>query len=188
MGLVMNWILLAVALLLGFAAIAPAQAPKVSDAIKKVEAVFEPAEAKPGQTVTLKIVVQLADGYHTYPIVQPAPEAKFSTNSIVVPKDGPVIFVGETVDPVEPKTKKVDDYELLTYPGGGTWIRKAVVPPTAKSGAVTAKVKFTMLVCDENACFPPKKYDLEVPLKILDGPAVAVDPKYKAEVEKAGKK
>jgi DsbC/DsbD-like thiol-disulfide interchange protein len=184
----MTRILFALPILLAFAAGAPAQDAKSKEAIKKVEAVFEPAEVKPGQTVTLKIVVQLADGYHTYPVVQPAPEAKYSTNSIVFPTDGPVIFVGKTIDPPDAKSKKEDTYELLTYPGGGTWMRKAVVPPTAKAGTVAAKVKFTMQVCDENACFPPKKYDLEVPLKILDGPAVAVDPKYKAEVEKAGKK
>jgi DsbC/DsbD-like thiol-disulfide interchange protein len=184
----MNRISRSFVVLLTFAALASAQDAKSKEAIKKVEAVFEPAEAKPGQTVTLKIVVQLADGYHTYPVHQPAPEAKYSTNSIAFPKDGPVIFVGETVDPPGAKAKKEDTYELLTYPGGGTWMRKAVVPPTAKAGTVAAKVKFTMQVCDENACFPPKKYDLEVPLKILDAPAVAIDPKYKAEVEKAGKK
>ena len=165
-----------------------AQAPKARDAVKKVEAVFEPVEAKPGQTVSLKIVVQLADGYFTYPVVQPAPEAKFSTNALTFPKDGPVIFVGDTVDPVEPKTKKIEDYELLTYPGGGTWIRKAVVAPSAKAGAATVKVKLKLLVCDENVCFPPKTHELEATLKVLDGPAVPVDAKYKDEVEKAQKK
>jgi hypothetical protein len=179
-------ICLSACLILG--ATADGQTSKAKDAVKKVQAVFEPAEAKPGQTVTLKITVQLADGYHTYPVVQPAPEAKYSVNAITFPKDGPLIFVGQTVDPVEPKEKKVDDYELLVYPGGGTWIRRAVVPPTAKAGAVTAKVKFKLLVCDENTCFPPKTHDLEATLKILEGPAVPVDAKYKDEVEKAGKK
>lgn len=179
--------LFSLSVLLAIASLAAAQ-DKAKEAVKKVEAVFEPAEAKPGQTVTLKIIVQLADGYHTYPVVQPAPEAKYSTNSIVFPKDGPVVFVGSTVDPPDAKAKKEDTYEILTYPGGGTWTRKAVVPPTSKAGAVSAKVKFTMQVCDENACFPPKKVDLEASLKILDAPAVAVDPKYKDEVEKAGRK
>jgi hypothetical protein len=161
---------------------------KAKDAIQKVEAAFEPADAKPGQTVTLKLTVRLADGYHTYPVTQPAPEAKFSANSITFPKDAPVVFVGETVDPVDPKTKKIEDYDLLVYPGGGTWIRKAVVPPTAKAGATTAKVKFKLLVCDENNCFPPKTLELEANLKVLEGPAVEVESKYKEEVEKAGKK
>jgi len=178
--------LFALPLCLAFAAAAPAQSAK--EAVKKVEAVFEPAEAKPGQTVTLKITVQLADGYYTYPTVQPAPEAKYSTNAITFPAGGPVVFVGETVDPVGPKAKKSEDYELLTYPGGGTWVRKAVVAPTAKAGATSARVKLKLLVCEEDRCFPPKTHELEATLKVLDGPAVAVDPKYKDEVDKAGKK
>src|SRR5262245_58751368 len=114
------------AALLALTVVTTAHADPAADAVKKVEAVFEPADAKPGQTVTLKITVALADGYHTYPVVQPADEAKFSANKITFPADGPVVYVGETVDPVGPKTKMVDDpvakekYEMLYYPGGGT--------------------------------------------------------------------
>jgi hypothetical protein len=161
---------------------------RADDTVKKVEAVFEPAEAKPGQTVTLKIVVQLADGYHTYPVVQPAPEAKYSVNTIKFPIDGPVVFVGKTADPLGSKTKKGDDYEYVVYPGGGTWTRSAVVSPTATAGATKVVVKLKLMVCDEERCLPPKPYDLEATLKVLEGPAVAIDPKYKAEVEKTGKK
>jgi DsbC/DsbD-like thiol-disulfide interchange protein len=182
----MNRTLLALPLCLALAAPIPAQPAK--DAVKKVEAVFEPAEAKPGQTVTLKIVVELADGYHTYPVVQPAAEARYSVNTIAFPNDGPVVFVGETVDPVGPKTKKGEDHEYLVYPGGGTWVRKAVVSPSAKAGPTTARVKVKLQVCDEDRCFPPKTVELEATLKVLDGPAEKVDPKYQAEVEKAGKK
>ena len=147
-----------------------------------------------GQTVTLKVKVELADGYHTYPVVQPAEEAKYSANKITFPTDGPVVYVGDTVDPVSPKSKMVDDpvakekYEVLYYPGGGTWIRKAVVLPTARAGPVTSKVKVKLLVCDADNCFPPKTVEVEAALKVLDGPAVAVEKKYQAEVEKAGKK
>jgi DsbC/DsbD-like thiol-disulfide interchange protein len=182
----MNRTLLALPLGLLIAATAAAQAGK--DSIKKVEAVFEPAEAKPGQTVTLKVVVQLADGFHTYPVVQPDPEAKYSVNTIAFPKDGPIVFVGDTVDPVEPKSKKEGDHNYLIYPGGGTWIRKAVVAPSAKAGPATAKIKLKLSVCDEERCFPPKPYELEATLKVLDGPAEKVDPKYRDEVEKAEKK
>ena len=168
-----------------FAAAASGQ-PK--DAIKKVEASFEPAQAKRGQTVSLKITVQLADGYHTYPVVQPAPEAKYSTNTIAFPTGGPIVFVGETVDPAGPKSKKAEDHEYLVYPGGGTWIRKAVVRPTGKPGEAAVKVQLRLMVCDEDRCFPPKTFDLEAMLKVLDEPAVPVEAKYKSEVEKAEKK
>ena len=115
---------LSLLLCLIFSFAANAQGSKAKDAIKKIEASFEPAEAKPGQTVTLKITVQLADGYHTYPVVQPAPEAKFSANKITFPSSGPVVLVGDVVDPVQPKTKKIEDYEIYVYPGGGTWIAR----------------------------------------------------------------
>lgn len=184
----MSRTLIAIALSVLVPAIACAQGTKAKDAVKKVEATFEPAQAKPGQTVTLKIVVELAAGYHTYPVVQPSPEAKFSANKISFPVGGPVVFVGDIVDPVQPKIKKVEDYKLYEYPGGGTWIRKAVVSPGAKAGAGTAKVQFKLLVCDENNCFPPQTFDLVATLRVLDGPGVAVEARYKDEVEKAGKK
>jgi len=158
------------------------------DAITKVEAFFEPAQAKRGQTVTLKITVQLADGYHTYPVVQRTPEAKYSVNKITFPAADAVVFVGETIDPVEPKVKKGEDHEYLVYPGGGTWVRKAVVRPTGKPGEAAVKVQLRLMVCDENRCFPPKTVDLEAKLKVLDESAVPVEAKYKAEVEKAEKK
>jgi hypothetical protein len=176
------------ALPLCLAVVVPASAQTAKDAVKKIEAVFEPAEAKPGQTVTLKITVELADGYYTYPTVQSAPEGRYSTNAVVFPAGGPIVFVDKTVDPAGPKTKRIEDYDLLTYPGGGTWTRKAVVSPSAKAGPASAKVKFKLLVCEEDRCFPPKTHELEAILKVLDGPAVDVDPKYKAEVEKAEKK
>jgi hypothetical protein len=49
-------------------------------------------------------------------------------------------------------------------------------------------VKFKLLVCEEDRCFPPKTHELEATLKVLQGPAVDVEPKYKIEVEKAEKK
>src|SRR5688572_14234605 len=158
------------------------------DAIKKVEATFEPAQAKPGQTVTLKLTVSLADGYFTYPVLQPAPEAKYSVNALTFPTGGPVVFVGETVDPVGPKTKKAEDHEYLIYPGGGTWVRKAVVVPAAKAGDEKVKVRFRIMVCDEDRCFPPKTFDLEATLQVQDGPPVPVEARYKDEVEKGEKK
>ncbi len=184
--------LLACAFLLASTGFAGAQTAK--EAVKKVEATFEPATAKPGETVTLKIKVELAEGYHTYPVVQPSEEARFSANKLTFPTDGPLVFVGETVDPVSPKSKTITDtvskdtYELHYYPGGGTWVRKAVVLPTAKAGPATSKIKLRLLVCDADNCFPPKAIDLEATIKVSDSPAVEVEKRYRAEVERAVKK
>ncbi|WP_157369810.1 protein-disulfide reductase DsbD family protein [Zavarzinella formosa] len=174
---------LAVALVVSTVAVAQ---PK--DAIKKIEAVFEPAEAKPGQTVSLKITIALGDGYHSYPAVQPSPAHRFNVNKFTFVNEGNLIAVGELVDPVGAKSKKDEDGELLYYPGGGTWLKKVVVSPAATAGATSGKVKIRVLICDKDTCFQPKMVDLEAPLKILDGPAVAVDKAYAKEIEKALKK
>ena len=44
-----------------------------------------PAEAKPGQTVTFTLTVELNDGYHTYPTVQPDKKAAGMVNEIKFP-------------------------------------------------------------------------------------------------------
>ena len=62
----------------------------------------------------------------------------------------------------------------------------AVASPTAKAGEVAVELpKFLPSVCDKDNCFPPKTLKPEAKLKVLDGPAVAVDKKYAEEVEKA---
>lgn len=157
--------------------------------VKAVEAKFEPAEAKPGQTVTLKLTVTLEDGYYTYPLVQTDKAAAGMVNKLDFPKPGAVVFVGEPLDPAGAKTKAepvLGIESMLYYTGTVTFERTAVVSPTAKAGEVAVELpKFLLSVCDKDNCFPPKTLKPEAKLKVLDGPAVAVDKKYAEEVEKA---
>jgi DsbC/DsbD-like thiol-disulfide interchange protein len=74
-------------------------------AVKKVEATFEPAEAKPGDTVTLRLTVHLNEGFHTYPTRQPDKAAEAMVNTIKFPDPGAVEFVGDVTDPKDFKTK-----------------------------------------------------------------------------------
>ncbi|HJZ59174.1 MAG TPA: hypothetical protein VKE74_29790 [Gemmataceae bacterium] len=158
-------------------------------AVKKVEAKFDPAEAKPGQTVTFTLTVQLNDGYHTYPFVQPDKNASGMVNTIKYPEPGAVVFVGPTVDPKGFVTKAVPEIgiaELREYTGTVTYTHKAVVSPKAPPGAATVKLaSFKLSVCDENNCFPPKAVPVEAGLKVLDGPPVPIDPALADEVNKA---
>jgi hypothetical protein len=158
-------------------------------AVKKVEGRFTPAEAKPGQTVTFTLTVELHEGYHTYPLVQPDPAAEGMTNFIKFPAPDNVIFVGETLDPKDFATKAdpaLGIKELRYYTGKVVYTRKAVVAPHARAGETTIKLpNFSLNVCDKTTCFPPKTLTIEVPLKILDGPAVAVEPAYADEVRQA---
>lgn len=181
------------------AAVAAAQLPGLSPpkkgpgwyekAVSKVEARFEPAQAKPGETVTYTLTVELNPGYTTYPTAQPDEAAVGMINVFKFPDPGAVVFVGAVTDPDGFKTKAEADVgikELRYYTGKAVYRRKAVVAPTAEPGTVTVKLPaFRLTVCDDRNCFPSKALAPEATLTVLDAPPVAVDPKYAAEVKKA---
>jgi hypothetical protein len=163
-------------------------AEKKASGIKSVEATIEPAEAKPGQTVTFKLTVKLEDSYYTYPLVQPDKAAANLVNTIAFPKPDVLVFVGDTDDPSDPKKKAElmqGIEEMYYYTGTLTYERKAVVNPKAKPGAAkVALEKFLLNVCDKDNCFPAKKLAPEAMFKVLDG-SQAVDKKWAEAVEKA---
>jgi hypothetical protein len=158
-------------------------------AVKKVEGSFTPAEAKPGQTVTFKLTVELNDGYHTYPTVQPDKMAAGMANTIKFPAPGTVIFVDRLEDPKDYLTKEEPDLgikEIRYNTGTVVYTRKAVVSPKAPAGPATVKLAgFSLSVCDKNNCFPPKQVPVEATLKVLDAPPVPVEKAYAEEVMKA---
>lgn len=162
---------------------------KLPKGVEKVEATVEPASAKPGEVVTFKLTVTLADGYHTYPLMQSDKLAGDMVNKIDFPGAGSVIFVGDSIDPPGAETKAeplLGIKAMKVYHGKVVYERKAVVSPKAAAGAGNVAIpKFVLSVCDKDSCFPPKTLAPEAAFKVLDGPAVAVDKKYAAEVEKA---
>jgi hypothetical protein len=158
-------------------------------AVKKVEGKFTPAAAKPGETVTFTLTVELNDGYHTYPTVQPDKQAAGNTNVIKFPAPGAVVFVGDTIDPKGFLTKEEPDLgikELRYNVGVVTYTRKAVVSPKAAPGATSVKLaNFSLSVCDKTNCFPAKAVPVEAALKVLDAAPVEVEKAYAEEVRKA---
>jgi len=162
--------------------------------IKGVDSValsVEPAEAKPGQTVVVKLTVKLQAGFHTYPLVQPDEAAKSMVNKIEWPKPEGLVFVGEAFDPADPKEKAeplLGIEKLQYFTGTVVFERKAVVSPLAKAGdGKVALPKFLLSVCDKDSCFPAKKLAPEAAFKVLDG-KVEIEKAFAAEVEKALKK
>jgi hypothetical protein len=185
-----------VALALPFAAVLAA-APGRTDAaaqkwyekaVKGVSATFDPAEAKPGQTVTFKLTVELNDGYYTYPLAQPEKAAAAFVNTLTFPAPGDVIFVGSAADPDKlPSRAELEQgiKELRYAPGKVTYTRKAVVSPRAAAGEAAAKATLKLSVCDKSNCFLPKDVPAEAKLKVLPGPAAEVEAAYRDEVAKA---
>lgn len=175
-------------------ALAPASAEEPAwfgNAVESVEAKFEPAEAKPGQTVKFTLTVNLKPGYHTYPLMQADKAAAElgMVNKLAFPAAGAVVFVGAMVDPPGATVKAeplLGIKAMNVYSGKVTYERTAVVSPKAAAGAAAVKLtEFRLSVCDKDNCFPPYKMTPDAALKVLAGPAVAVDAKYADEVEKA---
>jgi hypothetical protein len=175
-------------ILIAFAPASAAEPSWYANAVESIEAKIEPAEAKPGQTVKFTLTVNLKPGYHTYPLMQADKAAADMVNKLTFPAAGAVIFVGEPVDPPLPLSKAEPELGIKAlnyYVGKVTYERTAVVSPKATAGAAAVKLtEFRLSVCDKENCFPSYKMAPEAPLKVA-GPAVAVEAKYAAEVEKA---
>lgn len=158
-------------------------------AVTKFEATVEPSEAKPGQTVAMRFAFDLAPGYTTYPTVQADKNAEGMVNRVTYPDAGAVVFVGDTIDPpkfLKKQELEVGIKELRYYSGRVVFERKFVVNPTQKPGDITVTVpSFRLMVCDASNCFPAKNLAPEAKLKVLPGPAVAVEKEFADEVAKA---
>lgn len=165
-----------------------ADKPALPKGVEKVEASIVPADAAPGQLVTYRVTVTLAAGFHTYPLLQPDKAADGMVNTLVYPEPASLIFVGEANSPTQTDVKAeplLGIKALHTLHGTVVYERSAIVHPKAKAGASTiALPKFVLSVCDKDACYPPKTLMPEASLKVTDSPAVAIDKKYAAEVEK----
>jgi hypothetical protein len=181
--------IVALVLSAGFLSSVPAADDGPAKGVKKVELSLDPPSAKPGETITAKITVELEDGFHTYPTKQVDKNAESYVSKITFPAADDLIFVGEVKDPDHPHTKAEPEAgvkEMRFYTGTFTYERKAVVSPKAASGEKTVKLKSLRLtVCDEKNCYPPKTLTPDAKFKVLDGPAVAVAKEFEDEVKKA---
>ena len=184
----MNRLLLAlVGLLAGLSSSASAQGITFAKAVKSIEGRVEPAEAKPGETVRFILSVKLNPGYYTYPSTQPDAREKLSQTVIQLPEPGDLLFVEPVRDPEGAKTKKGPDGTLSYYPDEATWTFSAVVSPRATPGERKQSLKlFKVLICNSvtEQCLPPKVVPVTTAFKVLAGPAVEVEAKYREAVAK----
>ncbi|HKB05863.1 MAG TPA: cytochrome c biogenesis protein CcdA [Gemmataceae bacterium] len=152
-------------------------------AVQSIRGQIEPAEARPGQTVTYKLIVELTPGHLTYPTVQPDQRERDSKNVIELPAPADLIFVEPVRDPGGAATKPGDKGTLSYYPDGATWEFKAVVSPTASPGPRKVALKrFRVLVCDKDRCLAPKAVPVEATL-VVSGTPVPIEEKYRDKVD-----
>lgn len=156
----------------------PTRNKKLQQAVPKVSAVVEPATAKPGETVTWKLTVELAPGWHTYPTTQPEEKAEQYTDKITFPKLDGVEFAGPLQEPeCKSKAEPAEEIKELRYcEGKATWQRSLKVSPDAKPGKLTIPVTMQMLVCDKSKCLPAEEFTFEATLTIAGDKAAAPPP------------
>ncbi len=178
-----------IAACLGLLAVPLFAADPPSKGIKSVTATVEPAEAKPGQTVTVKLTIDLEPGFTIYATTQTDKNAADFVTTIPYPAPGTVVFVGSVKEPELPVVKAeplLGIKELKAFEGKVVFERPAVVAPSATAGATAIKIAGLKLqACDDKNCYPGKAISPEAALKILPGPAVEVEKQFKDEVEKA---
>ena len=132
-----------------------------------------PAKAKWGETVNVKLtlVPKPAAKAYTYPAF-PADPTQLSTNTVVLPPPGDLIFIGGVSDPkVQWKEKpRADSVAVDQYTEGPlTWEFKAVVSPKSMAGPKSVPfIGVSLQVCDARNCFrvsddelPPIEFRVE---------------------------
>jgi thiol:disulfide interchange protein DsbD len=140
----------------------------------QISARIEPAEARRGETVMLKITVTMNKEWHTYPLVQVDPAAKVYQTEIKM-RDAAGLEVGRLQDPAPLKKAEpaLKIKELRYYDNEVTWEWPLTIPESAQPGKKVVKVRIDTQVChDDRGCVPQKK-DLEVALTVSDAPPVA---------------
>ena len=165
----------------------PELTPALQKAIKNMEATVEPSTAGRGQTVTWRLTIDLADGWHTYPLKQTAPDAEDYVDTFHFPVSTDFVFVGPVQEP--PTTSFADaGLVLRVLEGKVVWERSLVVAPGATPGTKTVTVKMTGQVCNRSGCLPflRSPLTLEAPLTVTSADPVPVDPRFKNEVSGAG--
>ncbi len=154
---------------LGWAGTSHAAVPGSKEAIQKVTVSFEPATAKPGQTVTLKITIEMAPGWHTYPSEQPHKAAKSFTNQFTFVKNKLLRPKGKLQQPKNAKEQSFPEIgvpKLLEYYGKASWEQQFTLSTSASSGKLKQSVKLQISACDDNGCLPPKMVNLDAILTV----------------------
>jgi thiol:disulfide interchange protein DsbD len=171
-------------------AIADPPAPKKKDSragfkSKNAEltASVEPAEAKPGDTVTFKVTAKLDPGYHIYKYSKtPAVEGPAYTSFDLFETDG-LKAEGdwsasrEPIQHPEPAFDKLPFVEF--YEDEIVWSIKLKVPPDATPGKKTIRVQAGYMVCNDKSCSMNGQWTLPpAMLTVLpaDGPSKPSEP------------
>ena len=158
----------------------------------KVTVEVTPKEAKPGETVQVKLTVQPFPGNTTYPAKPKDPKQPGLNRINWEPKLADLIFVGDITDPPNPKTKpQPDKPDLMEYYAGTvSWTLDAVVSPKATPGAKKVPLAGSSVqLCGtlpngNEVCLNTSKDEMPpAEFTVLDG-TIPVEAKYSPIIDK----
>ena len=156
---------------------ATASQKKGKEVVQNIEARFEPATAKPGDTVTWKLTVTLLPHWHTYTNRQIDPDSSNITE--ITFRDKPELPALTTV--IDPEAGSMENPEggapLRVLEGTFTWERSYKVSPQAANGPLKLAATARMQVCDDKHCLPADRFESTATLNITGGtsPPVATE-------------
>jgi DsbC/DsbD-like thiol-disulfide interchange protein len=132
----------------------------------KVKATLEPKEAAVGDTIKLKLKLDIKAGYHTYPTVQNDPNASAFITNIRV-RSGPLEAAGTAK---EPKPNEKYDQDLKVKIGTLEGTVEIEVPFKVKKDTPAGKAKVSIRVqtqvCNETNCLPfNETFEFEMDIK-----------------------
>ncbi|HZN40266.1 MAG TPA: protein-disulfide reductase DsbD domain-containing protein [Planctomycetota bacterium] len=138
-----------------------------------LEAKFEPASAKPGDTVTLVLSAVVVDGWHAY-----GTREKVNIPVALAPKKlqlAGLELVGQAqIPPGEPHSSAIGD--SFPLPNEFTVKQTMKVPPGMAAGDVSVKGALDYQICDANMCLPPTGAKFSAKLQVLAGAAAPTAP------------
>ncbi len=121
-------------------------------------------DAKPGQTFEVPIKFFVKDGYH---INSNKPTEEYMIPTRIEWQPSSLKHVSDAFPPATLSVFKFSQGKKLSvFEGGRTLKAKFTVPASGVSGKVTVEGTFRYQACDQQACYPPNKVEIKVPVNV----------------------
>jgi thiol:disulfide interchange protein len=139
---------------------------------------IEPAQAKPGETVVLKVSGQVAAPWHIYKYARTQPDDGPKLTTFDLFDTGGLVPKGDwepSRPPIKRKEAVFEKLEFLEfYEGDFAWSLPLEVPQDAQPGKKSVQVQIGFMVCTDKNCSPNLLWTLPAAeLTIMPGSATA---------------
>jgi len=127
--------------------------------------------AKPGDAITLKVMLEIDEGWHLY---GENPESEFLLASTVSVDASEQVAIGKMKSPqAQSKLDPILNKTLNTYSGPIEFEVPLTIRSSAKPGKIPLSISVKTQACDKNRCLPPQStafaLELEIPSNTKPG-------------------